>query len=136
MFVNTAWVVPAGNQAFRELLFGGPVVRGANEMTLIALASYSPPQFHVRIALAFAPLALGLFSFSVVAWRRGLYGAVAMCATVLAIYSVYYVLFYNALTAPFTGRAPAFVGWLPNLVILALALLLWKMRAAEPEGNR
>jgi hypothetical protein len=124
MFVNSAWGIPTANQAFREAMFGGPVVRGMNELTLTALAARSATLFHLRVALAFAPLALGLFSLSVAArhWTRN---AIGIGMTALSICGAYYMVLYNAQAAGIAGRIPGIVaGWAPNLAFLALTVAL------------
>jgi hypothetical protein len=95
-FVLAAWLMPAANQAFRELMAGRVIPRGMNELTLgelaspqaVALVAWAGPgadrsfafEFHFRVALAFAPLALALFSLGVATARRGAHGAFAIGA--------------------------------------------------------
>jgi hypothetical protein len=125
MFANVAWAIPTSNQAFREMAAGRPLVRGTNELALSILRSVSPAQFHVHVAIAFSPLALGLLALSVAAARRGSYSRIVMCAMALAIGVAYYVLLYNANAAALSGRLPPLAGWLANVVFFALALLLF-----------
>ena len=131
MFANVAWAIPASNQAFRELAAGRPIVRGTNELALSVLRSVSPPQFHVHVAVAFSPLALGLFALAVAAKWRGVYGRIAMYATALATGMAYYALLYYTNAAALNGRLPAMTGWLANAVFLAVALLLFALPRAE-----
>jgi hypothetical protein len=131
MFANVAWAIPASNQAFREMAAGRPLVRGTNELALSILRSVSPAQFHVHVAIAFSPLALGLFALAVAAAQRGGYSRIVMCGTALATGMAYYALLYYANAAALNGRLPAVAGWLANAVFLALALLLFRLSRAE-----
>ena len=133
MFANVAWAIPASNQAFREMVAGRPIARGTNELTLSALRSVSPAQFHVHVALAFSPMALGLFALAVAAAWRGTYGRPVTCATALATCMAYYALLYNTNTAALSGQLPAVAGWLADVVFLAIALLLLRLgHAGQP----
>lgn len=146
-FIIVAWLIPAGNQAFRELAAGRRILRGLNELTLGELASANPTrvmrmisegvttrrlawEFHFRVALAFAPLVLGLFSLGVASVKGKAYGRFAVGLAALTISVSYYVLLYVARAEFVAGWLPPIVaGWAPNLVFLALALLL-------PAGRR
>lgn len=141
-FVLVAWTMPAANQAFRELMAGRRLAgRGFNEMTLGELAR-TPAQnkwivsttenrlafeFHYRLALAFGSLALGLFAIAVTAVWRGAYRARGMLLVGSLSSIAYYVLLYWARQAGYTADAQAnvAVAWIPNLVFLAIALLLF-----------
>jgi hypothetical protein len=148
-FVIVAWLMPAGNQAFRELVAGTRLVRGLNELTLGELASADPTrvmrlisggvtarrlawEFHLRVALACAPLALGLFSLGVTAARRKDYGPVTMSAAALIAAFGYYVLLFTARQRFLQSEwlAPEVAAWVPNLVFLAIAQLLFRRSLA------
>ena len=126
------WLLPAGNQAFRELSFsllsGEHTVllrRGLNELTVVELASTDRFQFHFRLALACAPLVLGLFSLAMAAARRGRYGAPTIVAVAAASWFGYYTLLYMSRAGATGGSLPAVTAaWMPNLVFVALTLLL------------
>jgi lipopolysaccharide export LptBFGC system permease protein LptF len=141
-FVLAAWLMPAANQAFRELMAGRVILRGMNELTLgelaspqaVALVAWAGPgadrsfafEFHFRVALAFAPLALGLFSLGVATARRGAHGGFTIAAIASATCFGYWVLLLYA--ARVLGRADglpaAMAAWAPNLTFVAMTLLL------------
>ncbi len=153
-FVIIGWATPAANQAFRELAAGRRVLRGLNELTLGELASGDPVrvmrmisggvtterlvwEFQVRIALAFAPLALGLFSLGVAASRRRNYGPVYTgVAGLTASFGYYALLFYARQDVLDGAWLPPIVGaWVPNLVVIAITLLLFsRLRIARKES--
>jgi hypothetical protein len=126
------WLLPAGNQAYREVMyglvdpsFGGRLSRGMNELTLGELRAESAYQFHFRLALASAPLVLGVLSLTLATAKRRRTHIVTAGLTALAICFAYYVLLYNARAAGMDGRLPAAVaGWAPNLVFVVLTLAL------------
>jgi len=140
-FVLAAWLMPVANQAFRELMAGRVILRGMNELTLgelaspqaVALVAWAGPgadrsfafEFHFRVALAFAPLALGLFSLGVATARRGANGAFAIGAIVSATCFGYYLLLYAArVQGRADGLRAAAAAWAPNLIFAVLTLLL------------
>ena len=131
--VLTGWLLPAGNQAFRELTFtllhpdaGARMLsRGMNELTLGELMSKDTYQFHFRLALACAPLVLGLFSLTIATARRGRYGSFAIVLTAVVTWFAYYVLLYTSRESAFNDHFPrAAAAWAPNLAFVALTLLL------------
>lgn len=153
-FVVVGWVLPASNQAFRESMAGMPVPRGLNELTISELAVRDAPpaagapgstprrlafEFHLRLALAAAPLTLGLFSIGVIARRRRVYGPVpvALAASMWAL--GYYTLMVDARSAVYQGHwlPPAAAAWAPNLVIVAMTLALFRgvSRRSESTGT-
>jgi hypothetical protein len=144
-FIIVAWLMPEANQAFRELTAGRRLMRGLNELTLSQLARRDPgwliggdftPQrlsfeFHFRVALAFASFTLGLFSLGVATtFTHKQYGLFTTGLMALAISVAYYLLLYGARRVEFVGEwlPPIVAGWLPNLVLLMLALLLSRIR--------
>jgi lipopolysaccharide export LptBFGC system permease protein LptF len=144
-FMIVSWLMPEANQAFRELTAGRRLMRGLNELTLSQLARRDPGwliggdftpkrllfEFHFRVALAFASLALGLFSLSVsTTLRRKTSGLFTTGLTALAISLAYYLLLYGARRVEFVGEwlPPIVAGWMPNLVFLMLALVLFRVR--------
>jgi lipopolysaccharide export LptBFGC system permease protein LptF len=151
-FALAAWTMPAANQAFRELMAGQRLRRGFNEMTLVELAR-TPAQsswpvsatanrlafeFHFRLALAFASLALGLFAIAVTAAWRGAYRvrSVVIVGSLTSI--AYYVLLFWARQAGYSAdeQANVAVAWIPNLVFFAMALLLFNQPfAAETQES-
>ena len=153
-FIIIGWSMPATNQAFRELAGGRRILRGFNELTLDELASGDAArlmrvmsggvtverlalEFHFRVALAFAPLALAMFSLGARAAQRRVHGLIT---TVLAAFVVcfgYYTLLNVAHQAIYRdsllSAAPAWMQWMPNLLVVVIAMLLLRRPpAAEP----
>jgi hypothetical protein len=125
------WLMPNANQAFRETMFAlingfeGHFSRGVNELTLGQLWSTDTYQFHFRLALAGAPIVLGLFSLALVMAIRGRTRAIMAGVAALAICFVYYILLDTSHEQAHLGYLPAAVAaWAPNLFFAALALLL------------
>jgi lipopolysaccharide export system permease protein len=85
-------------------------------------------EFHFRIALAFAPLVLGLFSLSAAAARRREYGPVAMGAAALTASFGYYTLLFYAREGFLHSQwlPPVVAAWAPNLLVVAMALFLFR----------
>jgi lipopolysaccharide export LptBFGC system permease protein LptF len=148
-FIIVGWLMPTANQAFRELSAGRRLLRGLNELTLGELASADPTrvmwlisggvtarrlawEFHFRVALACAPLALGLFSLGVATTRRRNYGLVAMGLAALTASIGYYALLFGSRQAALyvDWVLPIVAAWTPNLVFLAIALLLTRRALA------
>jgi hypothetical protein len=124
------WLLPAGNQAFRQLTFylmsgeHGVLRRGLNELTVVELASTDRFQFHFRLALACAPLVLGVFSLTIATARRGRYGAPTIVAVAAASWFAYNTLLDTARASATGGYLPVTAAWMPNLAFVALTLLL------------
>lgn len=140
-FVLAAWTVPAANQAFRELMAGHRLRRGFNEMTLVELARNPENiwavsatanrfafEFHFRLAVAFASLALGPFAIAVTAAWRGACRVRGIVIVGFLSSIAYYVLLFWARQAGYAADEQANVGvaWIPNLVFLAMTLLLFR----------
>ena len=125
MIVNVGWLMPEGNQAFREFFAGERILRGTNELTFGQLAATNMSQFHARLSLAFAPLTLALFCLGVARVRRGRYGAIMTAMFGLATCLGYYVLMDNFRRHGADDLLPAAVSaWMPNVAFLAAAWLL------------
>jgi cytochrome bd-type quinol oxidase subunit 2 len=134
-FANVGWITPEANQKFRETLFGGPVMRGTNELTLGELRGRldgridgSAPEealpmtfwYQCRLAISTAPATLCLFAIAAAqAGRRR--SSVAVVIATLAVYVGCFALFQASQIAELTRWLPAFtIAWIPN-VIVALA---------------
>jgi hypothetical protein len=145
-----AWVMPVANQAFREITIreladSGYTVRfepekGHNEMTLSELrreeASFAaagqrrlPRQFaftfHLRFALAVGTLVLASLLLAAPFNHRGLRGLMAFAAS-----AVYLALLFTgeALAVSRLALPPAAAAWMPNLVLIATAMLFASWR--------
>jgi hypothetical protein len=158
-FVTLAWVMPAGNQAFRESIARAagitePLTKGPSEMTFSELdhqatiaaaaghvrqASHYAWSFHLRFALSVASIVLpGLLLVTSV---RGM--AMRVSIALLSCFAYWVLIFVGQELAVFSSVAPAFAGttpvvvlgaWLPNIV-LAAALLLVSSRSSRLRGS-
>jgi hypothetical protein len=130
-----AEAIPGANQVFREWGFGRPVSRGLAELTLAELwrvgrggvapvdvilpidRAAAASVFHLRLALAAAPLLLTAVACSLTTCLERRWVAVAAAATITAGY--YSAMTWLAIDTPVT--APALVMWAPGGALLALA---------------
>jgi hypothetical protein len=143
MIVFVGWILPVSNQLFREVMFGGPLAPGTNELTIVELWHEARNrvvmtvitgryafEFHLRLALAFAPLALGLFSLGMATAKRKASSILAVGAFALVSCFGYYTLMYYARSTYYArldvrDHSLAIVAaWSPDLAFLAMALLL------------
>ena len=152
-----ARVIPAANHAFREITirelraggYRGEIVlhKGPNEMTLSELrreeASFAaagqirlPRQFafafHLRFALAAGTLALAGLLLAVPFNHRGLRGLIAAAA-----FFLYWALIYTGeALAVSQGLLPPMAGaWLPNIVLMAFAIVVASSRSSRRRGS-
>jgi lipopolysaccharide export LptBFGC system permease protein LptF len=143
-FVMMAWVMPEANQAFRVLISGdhrlvrGPSENGFAKMrreierlrtfhggeTIVRRLTFGYQQ---RLALAVAPIPLGLFALAITVSAKGrrrpwLVGAAGLAFYVAVFYPV------MALAQFVLARAPAIpvlvFAWAPNALVLLVAALL------------
>jgi lipopolysaccharide export system permease LptF/LptG-like protein len=156
-FVVLAWAMPAANQAFREITFreltakgyqdDSGLQKGHNEMTLSELrreeASFAadgePRQarqfafaFHLRFALAVGTLALASLLLATPFNHRGLRGLIAFAACFL-----YLLLLYTGEALAVSGKAlpPVAAAWLPNLALVASAIVIASSRSSRLRGS-
>jgi lipopolysaccharide export LptBFGC system permease protein LptF len=155
-FATLAWLMPAGNQAFRELAFAVeskrralPVTpsKGPAELTFVELrreidfaegtgqrrrARRYSWMFHLRFTLAAAVMAIAVFMVVVPVNRRLFRGLLA-----LAVCFVYWVLMYTGQLAMLGGYLSPFAGaWLPNVTFVAAALFMSsRSRYLRPAGQ-
>lgn len=145
-FAVLAWAMPAANEAFRniavrELRASGyldemALHKGHNEMTLSELrreeASFAaagqirlPRQFaftfHLRFALAVGTLALASLLLAAPFNHRGVRGLIAFAASF-----GYLMLLHTgeALGVSHTVLPPVAAAWMPNVVLMAFAILI------------
>ena len=148
-FVTLAWVMPAGNQAYRESVARSagitqPLAKGPGEMTLSELdrqaalaaaagnvrqASRYAWSFHLRFALSVAPIALAGFLLAISASGA----AMRVLIAVLSCFGYWLLIFVGQELAVFSPIAPAYAGttaavvlgaWLPNIALVAALLLV------------
>jgi lipopolysaccharide export LptBFGC system permease protein LptF len=138
-FTMLDWVVPTANQAFRVSMIGRPVAKGANELTLGELRQLLEPgsrepmsiaapsdrrslafTYHMRWALAGAPLVFALFAVALTSRRR--WGRVMPPLTgCLAILS-YWGVMHSAMWLGLDRILSAFgAAWAPNVAFLILS---------------
>ena len=132
--VNVAWVTPMANQSYREEVFGGPVRRGPNELTLTELREFAQGAsfYHTRLAIAVGPLTLALFGIITASrrWRP------AFTVFIASIGIVSYV------AGTQLGRSlseqglmpPQFAAWMPH-GFLAYATILIGRSAARHNAS-
>jgi hypothetical protein len=136
MFVSVNWLVPASNQAFRETLAGRYVLEGPAELSLadvrreaLAFKRESRPRqagrmlvnFHQRIAIAAAPLALTVLAFGLAGAR----GRVAALTAVSACGAFAMWLFaVGDMDRAMLGRewVAMALAWFPNVLLVATGL--------------
>jgi hypothetical protein len=133
-FVNIAWVTPHANQSFREELVGRLPERGINELALTELRT-SPKEafvFHVRLALAVAPLTFAIFGI-VVATRRWRWSiAVAIACT--AVVSFVVALSLGRTLVNTEVLPPQVAAWLPLLLLAYGSILIgWLVAGRRAE---
>jgi hypothetical protein len=141
--VTVAWIMPAGNQAFRVSRGGGNPAKGIPELTLGELGSLLEPgahepmlllqphemrsvavAYHTRWSLSFATLVLALFALTVVTRRP--VGRVLLALAGCGAYLGYYLLLVVGTDWGRDGTLSAFAAaWLPNVVfVVASAAVL------------
>jgi hypothetical protein len=152
-----AWVMPVANQAFREITVRELAdsgykdrfepEKGHNEMTLSELrreeASFAaagqtrlPRQFaftfHVRFALAVGSLVLASLLLAAPFNHRGVRGLIAFAASF-----GYLALLHTgeALAVSGTALAPVAAAWLPNIVLIALAIVVASSSSSRLRGS-
>jgi hypothetical protein len=141
-----AWAMPAANQAFRqmtirELKAGGyhgeiELKKGHNEMTVSELRRKEGPvfafAFHLRFALAAGTLALASLLLAVPFNHRGLRGLIALAASF-----GYLALLYTgeALAASRMALPPAAAAWMPNVVLIACAIIVASSRSSRRRAS-
>jgi Lipopolysaccharide export system permease LptF/LptG len=158
-FVTLAWVMPAGNQAFRQSVaqaagITGQLIKGPSEMTFseldreaaIAAAAGNVTQasryawsFHLRFALSVASIVLAGFLLATSVRRT----VMRVFTALLACFAYWALIFVGQELAVFSPVAPVYAGttpavvlgaWLPNIV-LAAAMLLGSSRSSRLRGS-
>ena len=133
--VNTGWITPAANIAYRNVVGRGVTFRGANELTFVelgrrvyqgsprtALDGPLPMTFwlNARLALTIAPVLLCVLALAGATTLHRRSGA-AVVLTTLAVFVGCYLLFPADQIAELTRWLPAAaIAWIPD-VIVALA---------------
>ena len=152
-----AWAVPAGSQAFREITArelrakgyqGADTVglKGYSEMTLSELrgeiarssadgearrARNAAFAFHIRFAFAAATLALVSVLLAAPVRHRGFRSLLAV-----GVCFVYWILMFAGEWSSRRGYLPQGIGaWLPNLVLIALAIFVASSRSSRLRGS-
>ena len=137
-FANLGWIAPTTNYTFRAALSGGPVTKGASELTLselhrlIRVRTHQPFEFyagesrrlslelHTRLSLACAPVVLALFALSI-ACQRHRRRATLVVSTSVAVLG--YWAIFNFARVGYPEAAAYAVAWSPNLTYVLLSLI-------------
>jgi lipopolysaccharide export LptBFGC system permease protein LptF len=154
-FITMAWVMPAGNQAYRESVARaegstGLLIKGPSEMTFSELdregataaaagdnrgAGEYAWSLHLRFALPVASIVLAGFLFAIAvrgAAMRALIALIACFAYWALIYVGEGLSVHSPIAPAFAGTIPAFAGaWLPNVVFAASAILIVFVRSSR-----
>ena len=159
-FVTLAWVMPAGNQAFRQSVaratgITGQLIKGPNEMTFselhreaaIAAAAGNVTQasryawsFHVRFALPVASIMLAGFLLATSVRRR----VMRVFTALLACFAYWALIFvgeelavFSPVALAYAGTTPAVVlgAWLPNVAFASLAMIIVSSRSSRLRGS-
>ena len=106
-----------------------------NKWIVSATANRLAFEFHFRLALAFASLALGLFGMGVSAAWRGAYRVRGLVLVGSLTSIAYYVLLFWTRQYGYAAdqQAKVAVAWIPNLAFLAIALLIFRRPLAETQ---
>lgn len=149
--VFLGWITPTANQAFRVMIFGAlreprpPLVpaKGPNEMTWQELhverarvSAMSRPRemrlmtlaYHLRLALAIAPLLFGFLGLQLVRPVQRARLAKLLALAGLVAYSSYYTAF-NFTIVGNGSLSPVAVAWTPDIVALGLIGVLRVLRS-------
>ena len=158
-FVTLVWVMPAGNQAYRESIaqtagITGELIKGTNEMSLseldrqAAIASVAGNtrdagsyawSFHLRFALSMASLVLVGFLLAT-AVRSVATRALISLGACIAYWVLIFVgegaAVYSPIAPVLAGTIPVAAGaWLPNIVFAAAALIIASSRSSRLRGE-
>ena len=158
-FVTLAWVMPAGNQAYRESIartagITGDLIKGTNEMSLseldrqAAIASAAGNMkgaggyawsFHLRFALSAASLVLAGFLLAI----AGRSVATRALISLVACFAYWGLILVGEGVAIYSPVAPAFAeipvaagAWLPNIVFATTALFMASSSSSRLRGQR
>jgi lipopolysaccharide export LptBFGC system permease protein LptF len=131
------WMMPQGNQGFRELMavrlaVDGHVPRltpGLNELGLSRLGQRSDPaaihHYHVLWALCFAAVPLSLLACGLAGYVRRSAPAIALAVGLSILYAEWMRVWAEIPSEP--RVLPFMQAWVPNIVLLLLACaLIWK----------
>jgi hypothetical protein len=147
--VNTGWIAPAANNAYRNIVAGRATMRGANELTFIELGSrvYQespgaridgplPMTFwmNARLALAIAPLLLGVLALVGASTQRRRSGVIVVLTT-LTVFAGCYLLFPESDIAMLMRWLPAIaIAWIPDAIV-AVAIVTLARSTHEKSGR-
>ncbi len=130
--VNTGWIAPFANNTYRNLVAGAATMRGANELTVIELGRRvyqgSPGTeadgplplafwMNARLALAIAPILLGVLALAGAKTGRRRSAAVVVLTT-LTLFAGCYLLFSDNDIATLVRWMPAIaIAWIPDAIV-------------------
>ena len=134
------WIVPAANQAFRDTALTiqnadgrtHHLERGLNELQLTELAARddarSIASLYLKLALACAAIPLAVVALALaVTVRRAVTSVVVAMLMSYVYFSLLWV--FSEITPEYRwGVSPLVQVWLPNVIVLAGAVVLWHAR--------
>jgi lipopolysaccharide export LptBFGC system permease protein LptF len=150
-FVTLAWVMPNANQAFRTATAGGPVAKGANELTIgelreriqnpspLSAASLSARptlalNYHQRWALGATPFVLAMFAMILATGRKSGRAMPFVLSPILMF--GYYTLMYAARELGLDRTIPPVAAaWVPNAVTMMLSAAVISVRLHRRKRN-
>jgi hypothetical protein len=144
-------LVPAANQRYREVTAGQPLEKGPNELALSELRQRTEVLnltpggrraargleylYQVRVALALAPLPIGLAALLLARSARTRRRAVAAgAATIVAYVGALFAVaeLQGTLLSGTLAAAPLLLAWLPNGMLAGSAVLIYLIAIATP----
>jgi hypothetical protein len=136
--VNVAWVTPIANQSYRAEAIGDLLVRkGQSELTLTELRNSPSGTFlyHVRLAIAVAPLTLAIFGVVVATrrWRRAAAIGIACAGVVGFLFALNVAWSFNHHKV-MPPRVPA---WMPHILLAWATILIARLvTSSRPNVTR
>jgi lipopolysaccharide export LptBFGC system permease protein LptF len=149
-FATLAWVMPNANQAFRAAAAGGPVARGANELTIgelrrriqtartLSPASLPGPNlalnYHRRWALGLTPFVLAVFG--IIFTRARTCGRVMpFVLGPIVIFGYYFIMYAARELGADRAISPFAAAWAPNAVLLMVSAAVLSFQLPRRKRN-
>ncbi len=151
-FLTLAWVMPAGNQAYRESVaraagYSQPLTKGFSEMTLSELnreasiaalagnvhrANQYAWSFHLRFALGAASIVL----VGLVVLIGSKHSVLRSIQALVLCFAYWALIFIGESLAVYREILPAAAGaWLPNLAFVTVAIVFASSRSSRLRGS-
>jgi lipopolysaccharide export LptBFGC system permease protein LptF len=124
-FLDLAWLIPSTNQAYREIIVGHSLPKEMHELSLAEMWRHGfRLAVHMRLALSFATVILGLFAYSVSAANRGGFRSVVIGVGGAIGYASQYILWPAPVPVLAQWVGPFLAAWTPNLLFGVLTVVL------------